>query len=318
MTDQERLSKLENELSKIESRCSTLESKMAILEKGCVTNVTNVVSPVIPDNVDVAPTKSVLNRRYGYKPDVVDQRDFKFEQLNLNQVKAILPASIDLRATCSPVEDQGNLGSCTANALAGALEFLEDKDKMPMTRRSRLYIYWNERFLQGSVKSDSGATLREGITSLLTYGSCSETEWPYNIKQFTVKPNAACYIDGKTHVIQSYYRISSMTDMKTCLAAGYPFVFGFTVYESFESQQVAQTGIVPMPGAREQVLGGHAVLCVGYNDAQKRFIVRNSWGSAWGQQGYCTIPYSYLTLSNGQINAALASDFWYISRAKGL
>jgi C1A family cysteine protease len=319
MTDQERLSKLENELSKIESRCSTLESKVAGLEKGTtVTNVTNVVTPSIVIPGDETPTKSKLNRRYGYKPDIADQRDYNFEQLNLNQVKAVLPPSTDLRATCSAVEDQGQLGSCTANALAGALEFLEDKDKLPMVRRSRLYIYWNERFLQGTVRSDSGATLREGISTLLAYGSCPESEWPYNINQFTVKPNAGCYTVGKTHVIQSYYRINTMTDMKTCLAAGYPFVFGFTVYESFESDQVAQTGIVPMPGPNEQALGGHAVMCVGYNDATKRWLIRNSWGAGWGQQGYFTLPYGYLTLANGQINTNLASDFWYISRAKGL
>jgi C1A family cysteine protease len=250
-------------------------------------------------------------RTYGYIPDLADQRDFKFEQL-LATKKITLPALVDLRPTCSPVEDQGNLGSCTANALAGALEFLEDKDKIKEVSMSRLFIYYNERAIEHTVTSDSGAAIRDGIKSLAKQGCCPETEWPYIISRFEIKPSPTCYTDALKHVIQSYYRISTLTDMKSCLAAGYPFVFGFTVYESFESDQVAKTGIVPMPGPTEAVLGGHAVLAVGYNDAQQRFIVRNSWGTAWGMQGYFTIPYAYLT------NSSLASDMWYVSKAKGI
>lgn len=181
-----------------------------------------------------------------------------------------------------------------------------------MTRMSRLFVYYNERALEGTIRSDSGAAIRDGIKTLSKQGCCPETEWPYVISKFENKPPVNCYTDGLKHIIQSYYRILTLNDMKTCLASGFPFVFGFTVYESFESTAVAQTGIVPMPAKNEQVLGGHAVLAVGYNDAQQRFTVRNSWGAAWGMKGYFTIPYAYLT------NTSLASDMWYISRAKGL
>ena len=149
--------------------------------------------------------------------------------------------------------------------------------------------------------------IRDGIKSVAQQGDCPETEWPYNIAQFTQKPAAQCYTDAaKYHAVQ-YQRVTqNLTQLKGCLASGYPFVFGFTVYDSFESRQVAQTGVVPLPGHTEQVLGGHCVVAVGYDDTQHRFIVRNSWGPSWGMQGYCTMPYAYLTDAN------LADDFWTI------
>jgi C1A family cysteine protease len=248
-------------------------------------------------------------KRYGFRPDLPDQRDFRFESL---QLKPTLHTSIDLRATCSPVKDQGQLGSCTANAFASAIEFLENKDKMtPDIYMSRLFIYYNERALEGTTRSDSGASLRDGIKSLVSQGCCPETEWPYIVSRFEIKPPNSCYTDGAKHIIQSYYRVITLNDMKTCLASGFPFVFGFTVYESFESNQVALTGIVPMPAHNEQVLGGHACMVVGYDDTTQRFLVKNSWGTSWGMKGYFTIPYAYLT------NPNLASDMWYISKAKG-
>jgi C1A family cysteine protease len=288
MTDQERLSKLEADVQAI---------KNALLHRGI---------PIIdPASVSGSPGK----RAYGFKPDLPDQRDFLFASLNK---KVTLPTIVDLRPTCSPVEDQGQLGSCTSHALAGALEFLEDKDKIIMTRMSRLFIYYNERAIEHTIRSDSGANLRDGIKTLVKQGCCPETEWPYVIPKFEVRPLPNCYTNGLKHVIQSYYRIQTLADMKACLASGYPFVFGFTVYESFESDTVAKTGVVPMPISNEQVLGGHAVLAVGYNDKDQRFIARNSWSSDWGMKGYFTIPYAYLT------NPNLASDMWAISRAKGL
>ena len=298
MIDQERLFQLEAEVNAL---------------KGALAShiVQSHISPVQPH---VAPVVSVVpntpgKRTYGFRPDLPDQRDFLFSSL---AKKVVLPPAVDLRPTCSPVEDQGNLGSCTANALAGALEFLEDKDKMAMVRMSRLFIYYNERAIEHSVNSDSGAAIRDGIKTLAAQGCCPESEWPYNIAQFTVKPNTKCYTDALKHIIQSYYRVQTATDMKTCLASGFPFVFGITVYASFESANATATGIIPMPGKREQVLGGHALLCVGYDDSKQWYIFRNSWGSGWGSKGYGFIPYNYLT------NTSLTSDCWYISRAKGL
>jgi C1A family cysteine protease len=247
---------------------------------------------------------------YGWLPDLPDHRDLVYAQIA--RPLAVLPPSVDLRPTCAPVEDQGQLGSCTANALVGALEFLEIKDGMKLVDLSRLFIYYDERVIEHTVKSDSGAQIRDGIKTLAKQGVCPEKEWPYNIARFTVKPSAKCYKDALRHQITSYNRILTLDEMRNCLAAGYPFVFGFTVYESFESQQVAQTGIVNMPQPGEKVLGGHAVVGVGYNDAESRFIVRNSWGTTWGQKGYFTIPYDYLNDRN------LSDDFWTIRRAESM
>ena len=241
---------------------------------------------------------------YGWVPDVPDQRDYLYRAVR--RVPAKLSSSVDLRPLCSPVEDQGQLGSCTANALAGALEFLEKKDNAVFTDFSRLFIYYNERAIEHTMQSDSGAMIRDGIKTLAKQGVCSEKTWPYVIAKFTTKPGAVCYKEGLNHQITSYHRILTLDEMRACLAEGFPFVFGFTVYESFESQAVARTGIVNMPKAREKVMGGHAVLAVGYSDSKKRFIVRNSWGPDWGMKGYFTIPYQYVTDRN------LSDDFWTV------
>jgi C1A family cysteine protease len=219
-----------------------------------------------------------------------------------------LPASVDLTANCPPVYDQGQLGSCTANAIAAAIEFDRMKqDLTPIFVPSRLFIYYNERVMEGTVNTDSGAQIRDGIKSVGSQGACTEDSWPYDITQFEVQPSAPCYQEASQHRAIEYQRIvHDLNLMKGCLASGYPFVFGFTVYQSFESDTVAQTGHAPMPGSNEQTIGGHAVLAVGYDDSQNWFIIRNSWGTGWGMQGYFTLPYAYLTDSN------LADDFWTI------
>lgn len=250
-------------------------------------------------------------KRYGWIPDVPDQRDHLYAA-PIARLRAF-PPRIDLRRQCPAVYDQGELGSCTGNAIAGAIQF----DRMKLRRKpnfvpSRLFIYYNERVIEHTVESDSGAQIRDGIKSVAKLGVCPETEWPYDIAKFAVKPAAACYQQAKKYRAVGYQRVvQSLTQMKGCLASGYPFVFGFTVYESFESDQVARDGVVPMPAAAEKVLGGHAVLAVGYDDAAQRFIVRNSWGRRWAIAGYFTMPYAYLADDN------LAADFWTIRVTSG-
>ena len=253
-------------------------------------------------------TRSSQKFHYGWVPDLPDQRDFLYSAVRPVTLK--IPQHIDLRSTCSSVENQGNLGSCTGNALAGALEFLEKKDRIPFVDVSRLFIYYNERVIEGSVESDSGAMIRDGIKTLRHQGACTEKKWPYIIKKFAVKPNPACYKEALNHQITSYHRVLTLDEMRICLTEGFPFIFGFTVYESFESQEVAETGIVQMPQPIERSIGGHAVLAVGYDESQQRFIIRNSWGTSWGQKGYFTIPYDYLA------NRNLSDDFWTIRRGE--
>lgn len=246
-------------------------------------------------------------KRYGWVRDLPDSRDFMFS--TSAETMLAIPTQVDLRPKCPPVYDQGQLGSCTANAIAGALHYDEIKESKPSPWvPSRLFIYYNERAIEHTVASDSGAQLRDGVKAVSKQGVCPETDWSYDIAQFATKPPAKAYSDAAKDKARNYLRIPQIaTQMKGCLASDYPFVFGFTVYSSFESAQVAKTGIVPMPNtATENVLGGHAVCAVGYDDSKQVFIVRNSWGTGWGQSGYFLMPYAYL------LDSQLASDFWTI------
>jgi C1A family cysteine protease len=250
-------------------------------------------------------------QRYGWVPDLPDARDHLFAAAPRFLID--LPAKTDLRDRCpKEIYDQGQLGSCTANAIGAAFEFELLKQQAQDFMPSRLFIYYNERVIEGTVDSDSGAMIRDGIKSVAKQGVCPETTWPYDITDFAERPSDQCYTEAQQHRVASYQRIPRvLNQMKGCLADGHPFVFGFTVYESFESQEVAKTGVVPMPSPNEQMLGGHAVLAVGYDDAQQRFLVRNSWGDGWGMGGYFTMPYTYLT------ERSLSSDFWAILQISG-
>jgi C1A family cysteine protease len=244
-------------------------------------------------------------QRYGWVRDLPDQRDHTYA-VAANVVTNV-PDSVDLRSQCPPVYDQGQLGSCTGNAIAGALEFDRIKQNLQVFVPSRLFIYYNERVIEGTVSSDSGAQIRDGIKSVASQGDCPETEWPYDIKKFADQPPKSCYDDALKYKAVSYQSVTqNLADMQGCLASGYPFVFGFTVYESFESNAVAQTGDMPMPKSGEKVIGGHAVLAVGFDTEDRVFIVRNSWGDGWGDAGYFYMPYAYLLDDN------LADDLWTI------
>ena len=245
-------------------------------------------------------------RWYGWVPDLPDHRDQMFQAPVA--LLGALPAQVDMRAECPPVYNQGALGSCTANAIAAALELNQMKQKeADIFVPSRLFIYYNERVIEGTVDEDSGAMIRDGIKAVAKQGAPHETLWPYVIKQFRRKPSKVAYKDARKHPAVLYQRlVPDIQQLRGCLAAGFPFTFGFTVYTSFESDAVAKSGRVPMPAPKEKVLGGHAVLAVGYDHAKQHFIVRNSWGADWGKRGYCTMPYDYLLDGN------LSDDFWTI------
>ncbi len=241
----------------------------------------------------------------GWKIDKFDPRDSLYRKICKPRLEP-LPDSVDLRDKCGPVKDQGQLGSCTAHALAGAVEFL---DRMPdgvSTDVSRLFIYFSERWIEGDVSEDGGAELRDGVKVLNQCGVCDESLWPYDVTRFKERPTTECFQSAKKHMIQSYHRLLNLDEMLGCLADGFPFVFGFQVYSGFESEEVARTGVVQMPQAGEQNLGGHAVLCIGYERSTRRFLVRNSWSAAWGQAGNFTLPWEYVE--------TLADDAWVLMR----
>jgi len=245
-------------------------------------------------------------RWYGWTPDLPDQRDLVY-QAPLSRIGP-LPPRVDLRSGCPHVYNQGSLGSCTANAIAAALEFDQMKQKeRDVFPPSRLFIYYNERVIEKSVDEDSGAMIRDGIKSVAKQGAPREELWPYVIRQFRKKPSKPAYADARRHAAVLYQRVrQDLKQMRGCLASGFPFVFGFTVYTSFESDRVGSTGRVPMPKPKEKEIGGHAVLAVGYDNPRRHFIVRNSWGDDWGLDGYFTMPYDYLLDEN------LSDDFWTI------
>jgi C1A family cysteine protease len=245
-------------------------------------------------------------KKYGWIPDTPDHRDLKFTPpMHLTEE---LPSLVDLRAQMPPVYDQQSLGSCTANAVGGDVEYAMIRQGKSHYTPSRLFIYYNERVIENTIREDAGAQLRNGIKAVVRWGVCPETDWPYDISQFTKKPPRLTYRTAASQRIQQYSRVSqNIADMKACLAGGDSFFFGFTVFSSFEGQDVANSGIMQMPYRMEQVLGGHAVLAVGYDDARKIIIVRNSWGQQWGDKGYFYMPYSFIT------NPDYADDFWTVS-----
>lgn len=258
-------------------------------------------------------------QRYGWIPDHPDVHRPRYARLCRDQIPIVLPSQADLRKKFMPeCYDQGNLGSCTANAISGAIQYMDRKEGLPDFMPSRLFIYYNERLMEGTVGQDAGAMIHDGVKSVATAGVCAAGLWPYwdYVNTFTIKPNDAAYKQALKHEALQYMSVdnTNLIEMKSCLSAGFPIIIGFTVYDGFESEQVAQDGIVNLPTAQEQVQGGHAVLIVGYDDNTQRFIVRNSWGISWGMgltkrnRGNFTIPYSYFTDAN------LADDAWTIRR----
>ena len=261
---------------------------------------------------------TIKRRVFGCHRDTYDPRDYIYAEINEKVIKRqVLPPKLFLISNCSPVLDQGNIGSCTLHASVAALEFLEIKDKIAFFPLSRLFGYYNVRVLEGSVEQDNGATLADVMTILVKHGLCHESSWTYLESNLYKKPPAQCYIEAIPHKLLMYQRLRTLDDMKSCIAAGFPFVFGIQVYTSFMSSQVAATGIVPIPTHTDTLEGGHAVMAMGYDDNLKKFYVQNSWGDNWGmtiskKRGFFSLPYDYIA------NPNLAWDFWTLRRAGGV
>lgn len=245
---------------------------------------------------------SVGKRRYGWIPDLPDMRDHMYQQA------ATVTTPIDLRTTPynPPITDQGYLGSCTAHAWARLVGFAQRKQGMKEFSPSTLQLYYNERMLEGTVPYDSGAMVRTGAKVLAKYGVAPEEMWPYDINKFRSAPPAIATTEATKHTAVQYQRLISTLpeQIKTALSFGNPVVFGMTVYESFESSNATHTGMIPMPSNTEKVLGGHSMVIMGFTPSH--WIVANSWGTGWGDKGYCYIPITYLT------NLNLSDDFWVL------
>jgi C1A family cysteine protease len=270
-----------------------------------------IKQPIIDETQDPGVSHKVVSTSsptinipiYHWVTDKPDSRDYAYVP------NTVAPLSVvDLRSLYgTPVENQGNLGSCTGNAIAEAIEMIDRKNGKN-TEVSRLFIYYYERLLEGTVSYDSGAYIRDGIRACYTYGAPLESLWPYNVSKFKNPPSSAAVQDAARRKVTLYERAADFNACINALANGYPVIIGFTVYSSFESGNWwYTTANMPYPNTRtERILGGHAVLLVGYNNATQRFIVKNSWGTNWGDNGYFYMPYSILT------TPGMASDFWVI------
>lgn len=244
------------------------------------------------------------NRSYGWHPSTRPSLHPRYA-MPAYHAAGHLPASVDLTPECPPVYDQGQLGSCTANALGALFQFLLMKLGRPSFVPSRLMIYWGERAIEGTKDQDAGANGDDGVTFLQTKGVCPESTWPYDPSKFTEIPPPIAWAQATQHKIGEPMTIdnTNLDEIRSCLASGYPIAFGFVAYPELESEKVATTGLLPMPTKGESPIGGHEVLMVGYDDATQLFKIRNSWGPGWGLNGYFHMPYAYAT------DTKLASDF---------
>lgn len=245
---------------------------------------------------------------YGTVKDRVDRRDHVHEPPA--RLKRTPPPKVDLRADMPPVYNQCHLNACSANAIGAALWF-EERHHHRNHRYcapSRLFIYYNERAIEGIVAHNGPVSLRDGYKTVARDGVCPERMWPYDPRKFRKRPPERCRQAAKEHRTVRYARLEqTLRSMRACLTEKKPFVAGFNVHENFKSQLVKHTGVVPIPTRLDKRLGGHAMLVVGYFEDSRHFIVRNSWGSSWGDAGYCYMPYHYL------LDPDLAWDFWTIA-----
>jgi C1A family cysteine protease len=244
-----------------------------------------------------------MSHQYGLVHDRHDARDLRFSATSATGLLK-LPSLVDLRPLCSPVRDQGNLGSCTGFAIITGFRECLATQVHTFVELSPLFEYYWERYKERTVSQDAGAQIRDGMKVLQKIGAAPESSWPYDISKFTVQPPTTMLT--KMYTIAAFHRINNAIEIKQALAHNRPVVVGISVFDSFETDEVAKTGVVPIPDqTNENYLGGHAVCVVGYDDSKHVFIVKNSWGVDWGIAGYFTLPYGFFNPS-----ANLVMDMW--------
>ncbi|MDB5101046.1 MAG: peptidase papain [Cyanobacteria bacterium RYN_339] len=249
-----------------------------------------------------------VERKLGFDWDQY-QKDYapKAHPVHLPR-QALLPSSVDLRKNAPPVYDQGHLGSCTAFACAkGLRESLQRTENQRVTPLSGLFQYYETRASTPVigwilVKQDCGGTISGAISVIAKQGAAPEDTWPYDISKFTQKPPKEAYAAAPEFKFKSTKQLGGLDDVKTSLAGGHMVAFGFRVYESFK--KIGADGVMPVPASSEKLLGGHAILAVGYDDAKQALIVRNSWSATWGDHGYFYMPYKVAG------DSGTSTDFW--------
>lgn len=220
-----------------------------------------------------------------------------------------LPRQVDLRADCSPIEDQGRIGSCVANAACGALEFQHKKLGQPQVPMSRMFVYFNARRMRNTVDRDSGLIISEGMASLLAYGAPDEARWPYVAENFAAEPAPELYGEAMKNQPAEYARVERGDGVLGAVANGYPVVFGISLPMRCFAEGGA-SGLIPEATAEEYrtATGGHSMLIVGYDLDKKTYLLRNSWGKDWGEAGYARIPFSVVEA------ASQPNEFWILGK----
>jgi len=244
--------------------------------------------------------------KYDQKFSLKTADDFKDKDIFVSG-SVLIPDTADLRPWCSAVEDQGRLGSCGPNASTGAMELLYNKLGIPFAELSRLFLYKNTRNIMGTSQDDSGVDNASMFKAAKDFGVCPEKEWPYDISKFKKTPPVSCYKSALKRQLTQYARLESLNEIMEAVGVKkVGVVIATTVYSSFESDEVAKTGMVPVPDTRkEKNLGGHDMLIVGYDKPKRLLLVRNSWSDAWGIKGYCWIPFEY-------VEKGIANEFWAV------
>ena len=246
-----------------------------------------------------------MRHAYGLVHDRHDDRDFRFSHLRYGL--APLPPMVDWRPQGPAIRDQGHLGACTGFGCCRGVELAHALAGSPITVRSPLWLYWQERWIEHTILEDAGAMPRDGLAVAKKVGIAPEVDWPYVPSEFTMAPPQDL-ANAAPAEIGGYYRCNNVYEVKQALANKHPVVAGIQVWESFESDEVAQTGVIPLPNTdTEELLGGHCICFEGYNDTTGEIIAANSWGTSWGSAGYFVLPYAFF-----DPQAGFVTDLWAV------